>query len=89
MYLNTYEDYNALNGQRPQNADYASIRKYPDVFYHDVRVGVDVTDRFNIYAGVDNITNRQPPFGLTGVGGGSGIYDNRGQYFYLGVQARL
>ena len=89
MYLNTYEDYNALNGQPPQNADYASIRKYPDVFYHDVRLGVDVNDRFNIYAGVDNITNRQPPFGLTGVGGGSGIYDNRGQYFYLGLQARL
>ena len=89
MYLNTYEDYNALNGQPPQNADYAPIRKYPDVFYHDIRVGVDVNEKFNIYGGVDNLTNRQPPYGLTGVGGGSGIYDNRGQYFYVGVKATL
>lgn len=89
MYLNTYEDYNPLNGQPPQNADYAEIRQYPDVFYHDIRVAVDVNDDFNAYIGVDNFTDRQPPFGLTGVGGGSGIYDVRGRYGYVGVVAKF
>ena len=59
------------------------------MFYHDARVAYDVNDDFNIYLGVDNFTNKNPPFGLTGVGGGSGIYDNRGRYFYTGVVAKF
>lgn len=89
MYLNTYEDYNSLNGGPPQNADYAPIVKYPDVFYHDFRVGVEVNDQFDAYLGVDNAFDKMPPFGLTGVGGGSGIYDNVGRYFYAGFKAKF
>lgn len=89
MYLNTYEDYNALNGLPPQNTDYAPIRAYPDVFYHDIRFDMEVNKEFNFYLGVDNLTNRQPPYGLTGVGAGSGIYDVRGRYGYIGVTAKF
>jgi outer membrane receptor protein involved in Fe transport len=89
QYLNTYEDYNSINGQPPQNADYADIQTYPAVFYHDMRLGIDVTEKFNFYMGIDNIFNRMPPFGLTGVGGGSGIFDNRGRNFYAGVVAKF
>lgn len=89
MYLNAYEDYNSLQGRPPENADYASIRKYPSVFYHSARVDVDVNDRFNLYVGMDNIGNRFPPFGLTGTGGGSGIYDTRGRYGYVGFVAKF
>jgi len=89
MYLNTYEDFNALNGLPPQNADYAPIAKYPDVFYHDFRLNVEVNNKFDFYVGVDNAFNKMPPLGLTGVGGGSGIYDNVGRYFYTGFQAKF
>lgn len=89
QYLNTYEDFNALNGLPPQNADFASVQRYPATAYMDLRAAVDVNDKFNIYLGVDNVFNRMPPFGLTGVGGGSGIFDNRGQYFYTGVVAKF
>ncbi|HEX8064578.1 MAG TPA: TonB-dependent receptor [Allosphingosinicella sp.] len=89
QYLNTYEDYNATNGQPPQNADYADIKFYPTVFYHDLRLGIDATDRFNFYLGVDNVLNKQPPFGLTGIGAGSAIYDIRGRFFYGGVVAKF
>ena len=89
MYLNTYEDFNGLNGLPPQNLDYASVQKYPSVAYVDIRAAVDVSEGFNFYAGIDNLFNRKPPYGLTGVGGGSGIYDNRGQYFYAGVVAKF
>ena len=89
QYLNTYEDFNALNGLPPQNTDYAAVQRYPATAYMDIRGAVDVTEDFNIYVGVDNVFNRMPPFGLTGVGGGSGIFDNRGQYFYTGVVAKF
>ncbi len=89
MYLNTYEDFNELNGLPPQNLDYASVQKYPSVAYVDLRAQVDVSEGFNFYAGVDNVFNRKPPFALTGVGAGSGIYDNRGQYFYAGIVAKF
>ena len=89
MYLNTFEDYNALNGQPPQNADYATIEQYPAVTYHDIRAGVDVTERFNAYFGVNNVSNKQPPYGITGVGAGTAIYDNRGRFGYIGVTAKF
>ena len=89
MFLNTFEDFNPLNGLPPQNADYAAIQKYPERAYLDIRAAYDVTEDFNIYFGVDNVRDRKPPFGLTGVGGGSGIYDNRGRYMYAGVVAKF
>ena len=89
QYLNTYEDFNTINGLPPQNQDYADRQKYPDVFYHDVRVDFKLDDKFNIYAGVDNVTDRQPPLGLTGVGAGSGIYDVRGRIGYVGFRGRF
>lgn len=76
-----------LNGDPAQNPDASETLFYPTVFYHDVKVAVDVTDKFNFYAGVNNLLNKEPPLGLTGIGGGSGIYDNRGRFFYLGFKA--
>jgi outer membrane receptor protein involved in Fe transport len=89
MYLNTYEDFNAVQGRPPENADYADRKFYPARFYHDVRLGVDVTPRFNLYLGADNVTNTKPPLGLTGIGGGSAIYDTRGRFYYGGVVAKF
>lgn len=87
MYVNTYEDFNSLGGRPPENPDGWPVQKYPSVFYHNVRVDVDVNEMFNFYVGVDNFTDRQPPLGLTGVGAGSGIYDVRGRYGYVGAKA--
>lgn len=89
MYLNTFEDYNGVNGEPPQNVDYADVVKYPDVWYNDVRISVDVNDKFHFYSGVTNVGNVKPPYGLTGIGTGSGIYDNRGRFFYAGVTAKF
>jgi outer membrane receptor protein involved in Fe transport len=89
MYLNTFEDYNGVNGLPPQNTDYAPVSQYPAVSYSDIRVAVDANEKFNLYLGVDNMFNKQPPYGLTGVGAGSGIYDVRGRYFYAGFVAKF
>jgi outer membrane receptor protein involved in Fe transport len=50
---------------------------------------MDIGPKYNFYLGVDNLTNTIPPFGLTGIGGGSAIYDNRGRFFYAGARANF
>jgi outer membrane receptor protein involved in Fe transport len=100
MYVNAYEDFNALpaactNTCPPNNADYADIPEYSEVFYHDVRFtwnlkGLGGFGRdFQLYAGVDNIMNKQPPLGSTATGAGSAIYDIRGRQIYGGFRARF
>jgi outer membrane receptor protein involved in Fe transport len=89
------ENTQSVQGSAPENADYADAGGYGNVFYHDIRADFDISDRFNIYAGVDNILDRLPPWGGTGVGVGldntgiTGLYDNRGRYFYLGAVAKF
>lgn len=85
----SYESFFSKQGRPAQNPDVAEQRFYPDVFYHDVRLGLDVDENFNFYMGVDNIGNRLPPLGLTGVGAGSGIYSNIGRFFYAGAVAKF
>lgn len=89
MVLNEYEDFFSKQGRDPQNADYADQRFYKAVMYHDVRLDFEAGDKFNLYVGVDNVTNRLPPLGLTGAGGGSGIYNNIGRFFYAGAVAKF
>ncbi len=89
MYLNTWEDYNGVNGQPPQNTDYAPIKKYPAVTYNDINFNIEVNDKVDFYGGVNNVGDVNPPYGLTGIGLGSGIYDNRGRFFYAGITARF
>jgi len=84
-----YEDIFSKQGRPAQNPDVADINFFPAVFYHDIRIGANAGERFNFYVGVDNVLNRVPPYGLTGVGGGSGIYSNRGRFFYAGINARF
>ncbi|URD61863.1 TonB-dependent receptor [Sphingomonas sp. KRR8] len=91
MFNGAYEDYNSLQGRPPENPyQYpAAYRLYPAITYHDARIEFDVSKNSNFYLGVDNLFDQLPPFGLTGAGGGSGIYDNVGRFFYAGVQAKF
>ena len=84
--LFNYEDTYSLQGEPPQNADYADTRYYPSTMWQDIRFGYDINDDLNAYIGCENFTDEAPPLGLTGAGEGSGIYDPRGRYFYAGVK---
>jgi outer membrane receptor protein involved in Fe transport len=68
----------------PFNSDRADRFNTGAVWYHDIRVGYTV-NKYNFYVGVDNLFNRLPPLGLTGVGAGSGIYSDIGRFFYAGA----
>jgi outer membrane receptor protein involved in Fe transport len=84
-----YENSFSVQGRPPENADAYPIVYYPERWYNDVRFDIDATDRFNFYAGVDNVANELPPYGLTGAGEGSGIYNNIGRFFYFGATAKF
>lgn len=71
------------------NPDYTAEVHYPSRVYHDIRLDVDVAKEFTWYIGVDNVTDKLPPFALTGAGAGSGIFDNTGRYFYSGFRANF
>ncbi len=90
MVLNNAEDVFTVGGSPPQNADFADRKYYPSVVYHDVRASYDITAALNAYIGVDNVADKVPPLGLgtgTGVtGGGGGIYEPRGRFFFAGMK---
>ena len=69
----------------PQNLDAFPRKNYPDALYHSARVNFEVMDRINFYAGVDNIFDKKPPFGLLGTAGGD-PYDTFGRFFYAGAR---
>lgn len=62
-----------------------------DYFSHDVRVKYEIDDKLNIRGGIQNVTDKHPPYlpeTLTGTGTGSSSYDNRGRFYYVGVTMR-
>ncbi|RYZ68515.1 MAG: TonB-dependent receptor, partial [Proteobacteria bacterium] len=93
MLTTAYANLYPINGNPPLNEDVISIRKYPDVFYHNVRLslqlGATTEERkgFEWFVGIDNVGNRKPPLGSTGTGAGSAIYEVLGRSFFTGVRA--
>lgn len=79
---------NSITTLPPLNADQFDRVYYPDVFYHDIRVQFDVSNRFRFYAGVNNLFDRQPPLGLLGTAGGD-PFDSFGRNFFFGIRAEL
>ena len=99
MFTSTFEAFNVNNvgvpGQTglPTNSDAIDIQKYPAVIYQNVKVSFAVVEdgarTIDVYFGVNNVTDRNPPFGLSGTGAGSSIYSLRGRSFFAGFKAKL
>jgi len=79
----------SVQGRPPQNEDAFAFHYYPVVIYHDLRLQIDAGTKYNFYLGIDNLTDRLPPYGLTGAGAGSAIYNNIGRFVYAGFQAKF
>ncbi len=73
----------------PQNLDQFPVVYYPGRIYHNMRVNVELADKkYSFYAGVDNLTDIKPPYGLLGTSGGD-PYDTFGRIFYAGFRANF
>ena len=86
QYVTTFETFNSLNGLPPQNPDYSFPTEYPETFYHNLRLDLELENDFGFYVGVDNLLDTLPPLGLDGTGSGSGQYDNIGRFLYAGAR---
>jgi outer membrane receptor protein involved in Fe transport len=80
----------------PYDPLYADVVYYPKRIYHDINIEVKVGEHFSLYGGVNNLTDKLPPYGLLGLGGGGvdgtgndALYDNIGRFMYAGVRVKL
>jgi outer membrane receptor protein involved in Fe transport len=87
--ITDWEAQHDTNGVPALNPNYADVVYYPKVIYHAIRASVDVDKRFTLYGGVDNLTDKKPPYGLLGNGDGDAIYDNIGRAMYIGASVKL
>ncbi len=90
----SYETFYASQGRPALNPDARPFVHYDPVVYHNVRIGLNATDKFRFYVGVDNVSNELPPYELGGnenftSGSTAAIYPNIGRFFYAGVEARF
>jgi outer membrane receptor protein involved in Fe transport len=77
------------NEQYATNPDLQYPIKVSWMTFTDARVGYKATERLNLYLGVRNLFDREPPYNLYGTGFGSAQYDNVGRFFYTGVNYRF
>ena len=67
-----------------QSPVFAGSTTYHDVFFsYDSEAGN--WGNYSAFIGIDNVGNKRLPIGLTGAGAGSGIYDNIGRKYYVGL----
>jgi len=83
-----YENMNSVQGRPPLNPDQFPFAFYPDFTYHNLR-GTYQLDRAQVYFGIDNLFDTQPPLGLLGTEGGAGVYQNEGRFFYVGIDVNF
>lgn len=96
---NAIENVESVLGRTVQDADWADPSFTPATWYHSVKLGVDLDQRFNWYLGVDNLFDTLPPYGQTGAGPNvpsttngaavNRVFDIRGRYLYTGFSARF
>jgi outer membrane receptor protein involved in Fe transport len=89
QYVDFIENIRFVGGRPPTNPDFAERQFTGSIMYHDIRVNYRMKDSLNLYFGVDNLTDEDPPLALTGTGAGSGIYPAEGQFFYGGLTWNL
>ncbi len=73
----------------PQNNDQTAEVYFPSIVYTNLRLDADITTKFRLSIGMDNIFDVKPPFGSTGIGAGSSIFDTTGRYLYAAFRANF
>lgn len=73
-------------------AESISPSQIEPVWYHDVVVRWKLPDRldgFEVYAGINNLFDEEPPLGVVQGDGTDAIYDLNGRYAFAGLRARF
>lgn len=83
-----YEVQHTFQGRGPTNLDLYPISELAPQLTHDFQLGFRVNKNFRAYVNVDNALDTLPPYGLTGTGAASGIFNVVGRFFSAGVNLR-
>jgi len=62
----------------------------PSMTYHNLQIGYTMADSgVEVYLGVDNVFDKDPPVNYFGADLGSAYYDNVGRFMYMGVNYKF
>jgi outer membrane receptor protein involved in Fe transport len=71
------------------NPNPSNLMTFESYLISDITVGYTMDNGLDLKLGVDNVFDRELPFGTRGTGGGSASYDNIGRFAYLTVSYKL
>ncbi|WP_250461265.1 TonB-dependent receptor domain-containing protein [Microbulbifer litoralis] len=74
--------------ENDERIDLQAPYKTPSIRYHDLQGRYNFAE-LEVYGGINNIDDVEPPVGLSGTTSGSGIYNTLGRSFYLGINYSL
>jgi len=77
------------NVELAQNSNPNSNMNYGKYFITDMTVGYSFDSGVGVKVGVDNLFNRELPYGTRGTGAGSASYDNIGRFGYVSFSYKL
>ena len=77
------------NVELAQNSNPNSNMSYGKYFITDMTVGYNFDSGVGVKVGVDNLFNRELPYGTRGTGAGSASYDNIGRFGYVSFSYKL
>jgi len=75
--------------QLADNPNPNSLMSYPGYVVSDMTVGYDFDNGLGLSLGIDNVLNKELPFGTTGTGGSSAGYDNIGRFAYVTLSFKM
>ena len=77
------------NQQLAVNPNRSTLMEYGSYAVSDVTVGYAFENGFSLTVGVDNVFNRELPYGTTGTGENTGAYENIGRFGYVTVSYEM
>ncbi|BDY05871.1 TonB-dependent receptor [Ferrimonas sp. YFM] len=72
-----------------RNPNPSNVMSYPSYFITDIAVGYEFENGLAVKLGVDNVFDRDLPYGSTGTGSGSASYDNVGRFVYTTIDYKF
>ena len=77
------------NVELASNSNPSNQMSYGKYFITDMTVGYNFDSGLGVKVGVDNLFNRELPYGTRGTGAGSASYDNIGRFGYVSFSYKL
>ncbi|NRA69907.1 MAG: TonB-dependent receptor [Gammaproteobacteria bacterium] len=72
-----------------KNSNPSSLMSYASYVITDATAGYSFDNGVKLTVGIDNLFDKDLPYGTSGTGGGSAAYDNLGRFYYMTVSYKM